>query len=488
MTQESRPLASIALFGKPHGVWPAAAVLQKQLPERISLTIVEDNAGAGHRTACLLPAKSPLHDLLDIRLEELAEQCHGRYSLALEWQGWPNESSRFFSAPSGGLPLIEGLELHHILLRAARMHGKPSDLGHLYEPFRFAARAASAGKFAWPDTSGLSPAAMLGPAAHVESSAYAELLKGKVDLGRVIVHHAVPHEVRQEKDGGGIRSVKLDNGISIAADFFVDVSGQLSDLVGEKLDSGRQSLAPLLPFDRVISGARSAKSGSLASHPVIRALPGGVLSEIPLADKIASEFLFVSSLVDEEGAKNAIGIDKKSAAFEAFFLDRPWTENLVRIGEAATRLGSQFDSDQRLLAEEIILLASHLPARNRMQAEAATYNAQQAARCEEIRDFALLPFTLSRSDGDFLDIARSGEIPESLKLRIDQFKSRGRFVPYDHELIDRQQWLEMLIGFGLVPARHDPLADALDMHKIQPALKRLADSFNRAIAGMDDHR
>jgi tryptophan halogenase len=136
----------------------------------------------------------------------------------------------------------------------------------------------------------------------------------------------------------------------------------------------------------------------------------------------------------------------------------------------------------RLLAEQARLLVRHLPARRSMQAEAAAFNLQNESRLEEIRDFALLPFALNQREESFWQSIRGAALPDSLERRIEQFKSRGRFVAYDHELFDRQQWIEAFIALGVVPDRVDPQAEKIDMNKVRSSLKGLAEEFAKTIA------
>tara|TARA_R110002051_G_scaffold242350_1_gene302729 strand:- start:256 stop:708 length:453 start_codon:yes stop_codon:yes gene_type:complete len=137
-----------------------------------------------------------------------------------------------------------------------------------------------------------------------------------------------------------------------------------------------------------------------------------------------------------------------------------------------------------LLQRQAMILADHLPTRLDMTIEAREYNRRHLTAAEQLRDFMLLPFALNRrEDLPWSDIGES-KMPESLVRRIDQFRSRGRVVVYDGEIFDEQSWIDIMIGFGVVPERCDPLAQGLDMTIMARRLKSLVGAFDRSLLEM----
>ncbi|QLC23800.1 tryptophan 7-halogenase [Parasphingopyxis algicola] len=485
MTQDPSPLSTIAMFGKRDEIWPVAALLAKNLPGRIRLTIIEDPGEPAPPGALTLACDNPFHECIGVTVRDLVRHCNGTLGLGTDHRDWHGEGGRFFAAPSGTVPAINGIALHHIMLRAASMYEEPEKLAHLLEPFRFAARAALAGKFSFPTDDRGSPLTMLGPTVQCDRTAYAAFLKDRFPASAAQIFEASPVGADIDSDEGYIRSVGLADGRAITADFFVDVSGALSGVLPEECTPDAQRLTDILAFDRVLSG-RGGEARPDHSHTVAKALPGGLSIATPLGDGAVSELLFTSGAMDEAVAQRLVASSAESRPFEPRITDAPWTGNLARLGSAAVRFGPHQSADMRLLHEQALHLVRCLPATRRMDIEATEFNRKQARSAEQIRDFLLLPLVLNgRNDAPWAGM-REAALPETLAIRLEQFRSRGRFVTFDNEQFDRQTWIDMMIGFGVVPERYDPAAQSIDMRHVQPVLKRMVDAFTQAIDYMPD--
>ncbi|WP_299326521.1 tryptophan 7-halogenase [Parasphingopyxis sp.] len=481
---DTTPVSRIAIFGHNHCLWPAATLLAKNLPEGMRLAVIEDDGDPAEPVALTLPWESPLHDAIDVTAHDLAEHCNGVFGLGVDLHDWRGDGSHFFSAPSGTLPAINGVALHHVMLRAASMYEEPERLDYLLQPFRFAARAAAACKFSEAAGDPQSPLAMLGPTVQFESAAYGAMLRERFTDSAATIDRGTVASVSLDSDRSRIDSVTLTDGRQIDANLFVDVSGCLSELAPVSLDPGRQSLADILAFDLYISGSRSAREDG--GHASARAIAGGLLVETPVRGRHFSELLFSARDMVEDHARTRVGSDNDSVPFSAHFARTPWTGNLVRLGPASARFGPYLSPDMRLLHEQALLLVRHLPAVGRMTVEAAEFNAKQLNVARQLRDFLAIPFLLNARDEMPWASVRGASLPQSLAIRLEQFRSRGRFVTFDSEQFDRQTWIDLMIGFGVVPCRYDSQVDAMDMRRIAPALKQMTDRFTQTIAAMPD--
>ena len=487
MSSENAPMSSIAVFGRPCEIWPVAALLARQLPSRIALSVIDDSDGPPEPAALTLPCKNPFHDAIGLDAQDLVEMCNGTLGLGVDLRYWQGDGSRFFSAASGSLPAIDGAALHHIMLRAAHMYEEPERLDYLLRPFRFAARAVEAGKLSDAADDPGSPVSLLGPTVQCDREAYGALLRERVPADVVQIDAVTAAALDMDPESEMIRAVMLDDGQEIAADLFIDVSGRLSNLLPSDHAADRQPLSDILAFDRCLSGCRIGSAGK-NDHTLAQAIGGGLLVTTPLRQGAVSELLFRSEDMDDERAHMLVGAGGTPMPFTAHFCKTPWIGNLARLGGASAQLGPYLSADMRLLHEQALLLARHIPAMQDMAVEALEFNRKQRQAARQLRDFIALPFVLNRRGDAPWQTMRAAVQPESLTIRLRQFRSRGRFVTFDHELFDRQTWIDMMIGFGVVPERYDPIADAMDMRRIAPILKRIADDFTRAIEAMPDRR
>lgn len=481
MTNADRPSMRIAVFGEAHALWPVAAALSANLPPHASLTLVEQPDGDNAPGALTLPCNSAFHRHLDVDVRALARTTGARFGLGVDLQGWQGEGSSFFAAPSGTLPKINDIELHHIMLRAAMERGEPESLAYLLRPFRFAARAAMAGKFAFPPDDPESPLQLLGPTIQVDRARYGEFFETFVNDAERL--RSTPASVDCGPEGA-ISTVTLESGDAIAADLYIDASGTLSALMPR---DGRPESSPLNefpPFDRIARAFIEGGAGADHRCTIAKALTGGVLVETPVGGGLVREYWHGSGAHDAETLAETMGAPFDTAPFASTHYATPWTGNCVRLGSASARLGPFHSADAILLQEQALDLAALLPAGPEMTVEARTFNAKHHQIVRQLRDFVLLPFTVNGRDEAVWKTIADAPPPDTLQLRLEQFRSRGRFVTFDREMFDRQTWIDLMIGFGIVPERYDRLAGALDMKRLPPVLKQMIDAFSRTIDAM----
>ncbi|QLC21187.1 tryptophan 7-halogenase [Parasphingopyxis sp. CP4] len=479
----SSALSSIAVFGTRQSVWPVAAMLAQNLPDRIALTVVEDVSSGGRFPALSMKVASRFHDQLGINAHALVEHCGGRFGLGHDLVDWQGEGSRNFVAASGTLPKINGVAVHQIMLRAAMMNNEPEKLAYLIQPFRFAARAAMEGKLSLASDDPSSPLSLLGPTVQIDADGYAAYLSNLASGESANRLEGRPARILQSEDGAETRKVILDDGQEIEADLFIDTDGTLSALSLDAAAGQLEMPEALLPFDRI--GTTRVPPGEIR-HVRTRALAGGVVIETALANEIDVALLYSADVMDETAVHRIAGANMTPESFTFDALERPWSGNLARIGTASANLGPLFSADIMLMQEQAMQLVRCIPATRDMAIEATEFNRKHASLFSQLRDFAILPFALNQRSDPLWSAMRECALPDTLQTRLDQFRSRGRLVTFDNEIFDEQTWIETMIEFGIVPERYDPLADMFDMKQIVPVLRNLVDGFNRTIASMPD--
>ena len=297
---------------------------------------------------------------------------------------------------------------------------------------------------------------MLGPIVQCDRGAYIKLLKScfQPDEGQIIQSDCVGVELASSD--GRLNAIQLADGQNITADLFIDVSAALDQFLPEDVSLGRHTLSDVMPFDRRISIVKPDRSLADDHHCSATALAAGVRVDTPLGNDMISELLYSSKIWDDKNAQEQTGMMGEATDFEAFYTDNPWTGNLVRLGKASAVLGPYQSLDMRLLHEQSLRLMSCIPTGRKMHVEAREFNRRHRIILEELRDFAILPYLRNGRQEDFWADIPASITPESLRLRIDQFKSRGRFISYDDGLFDDQNWIDLLIGFDVIPERYDP--------------------------------
>lgn len=483
MSGGAQRVRRIAIFGKSHELWPVAALLAKDLPADMELTVVEDRASV-EPAAVSIRLDDPLLARLGISAEELAKAGSAVFSLGTELRDWLHDGSRYFLTGSGSLPAVDDIAIHQIMLRAALTYDQPERLAYLYQPFRLPARAAEDGKFAFQSDDLRSPLSMLRPTVQIDRADHAALFKNRLGSGQTEIVEARPKAAQTSSSDGAIYRIELDNGSAIEADFYIDVSGAVDRLTGSFTRSDWQSIAEGLPFDRLLSARNSEPPPGTERHIVAQAFKGGLLITTPLRESSIAQLLYASSHLTGEEERKLVGREVQVTLFEPGYSGQAWIGNLVRLGSASACFGPFLSADMAMLQRQAIILADRLPTRLDMTVEAREYNRRHLIAAEQVRDFILLPFALNnRDDVPWFRIQES-RMPESLVRKIDQFRGRGRFVAFEGEIFDEQSWIDLMIGFGIVPERYDPMARSLDMTTMSRRLKNLTGAFDQVLAEM----
>ena len=117
------------------------------------------------------------------------------------------------------------------------------------------------------------------------------------------------------------------------------------------------------------------------------------------------------------------------------------------------------------------------------------YNKTFAFEFERVRDFLLLHYRMTqRDDGELWRYCRNVALPDSLKERLDFFRSYGRIVREDNELFPVQSWFYILIGQNVLPSGYDPIADTLDPQQLQSNLQDIRAVIKRSAEAMPLHQ
>ena len=88
MSDANTPLTRIALVGKSHALWPVALLLQKNLPQSIKLTIVEQPDDPGDIAGLTLPMEHRFHQAIGLTSEDLFRDCDANLALGTDCKNW----------------------------------------------------------------------------------------------------------------------------------------------------------------------------------------------------------------------------------------------------------------------------------------------------------------------------------------------------------------------------------------------------------------
>jgi tryptophan halogenase len=290
-------------------------------------------------------------------------------------------------------------------------------------------------------------------------------------------------------DDGFIQALHLDDGQRIEADLFIDASGFRGLLIEEALHTGYEDWTHWLPCDRAVA-VPSESVQPLTPFTRSTAREAGWQWRIPLQHRIGNGYVYCSRYVSDDRAADVLLNNLDGSALTAprllrFTTGRRrkfWNRNCIALGLAAGFLEPLESTSIHLVQKGLTHLLNLFPDRSCAQVLADEFNRLLVTEYERIRDFIILHYKASeRADASFWDDCGRMEIPPTLAYKIRQFRHSGRIVHYAGDLFAAPNWIAVLLGQGVVPENHDPLADQRDRAESQVRLARIRGAIRQAV-------
>jgi tryptophan halogenase len=469
------PLRHVAILGGGVAGWMSAGALARALPADCAIRVVETAAEAPRGALSTLPALRAFHGLLGLDEAALMRAARGTFKLGSRYSGWPGgDHVEGFSDLGASL---EGVAFHHHWLRS-RDRG---DVGSL-EDYSLAAVAGRLGRFGLPSEDGRSVLSTLSYGLHLDAAGYVAALR---DAARTVGH------VRGEVAGvdqaadGTLAALMLAGGERVEADLFIDTTAD-GRLIGSALGVAWRDASTWLPCDRLALREIAPRPNPPALTEV-EAIPEGWLRRAPLRDRDAVTLAYRSDLTSDDEAREILGGEAWIQPLRNGRREQVWRGNCVAIGPAAGQLESLNGADAHMVQSGVSRLIGLLPGHDGDPVAAAEYNRLMGEEMDRARDMAVLRYAVSRRDEPLWVLARQAAPPEPLAYKLAQFQSRGRVVLYDEETFMEGSWIEALVGHGVLPRRHDPLAERLPADRAAHTLARLREMIRQAAQGLPTH-
>jgi tryptophan halogenase len=212
---------------------------------------------------------------------------------------------------------------------------------------------------------------------------------------------------------------------------------------------------------------------------------------------VGNGYVYASSLLSDGDAQEAL-----LASLEGPALARPlqlrfctgrrkrfWHRNCLALGLAAGFLEPLESTSIHLVQRGIAVFLKLFPDRDFKAPDIERYNKICAFEYERIRDFLLIHYTMTeRDDSELWRHCRSVAPPDSLKEKLDLFRSYGRIMREDTELFPEQSWLHVMLGQNVIPGSHDPMAAMLEPATAQQHLEDIRAVTRRCAQAMPMHQ
>jgi len=493
MASADQPVQKVVIVGGGTAGWMTAAVLSRWL-SKVEIKLIESDEigiiGVGEAT---IPGIRTYVGLAGLDPLKMISETKATFKLGIQFVDWgaPGESYIHGFGKIGH----DLLWLHpHQLWMAAR-----DRVPNAIKPFDYYALncvASLQNKFAFPDRRNPgSPLAHIDYAYHFDASYFAKYLRAESEAQGVERVEGRIVEVIRNSETGFVEKVRLTDGREVEGDLFVDCSGMRALLIGDALGVGYEHWNEWLICDRAMAVPCESVS-PLTPYTRSTARKAGWQWRIPLQHRIGNGYVYSSSMIsDDEVATTLLDnldgkpmADPRPVRFSPGRRLKSWDKNVVAIGLSSGFLEPLESTSIHLIQTGITKLLALFPAQGFSQPDIAEYNRQSQFEYEDVRDFIIAHYKVTRrTDDPFWDHVRTMAIPDSLQERFDLFRSSGRWFKHGAaELFAEESWVQVLLGQGF-EAKPDPVSQFVSDEEIAAFLNDIAAVNEDVAASMPDH-
>ncbi|WP_404340307.1 tryptophan halogenase family protein [Pseudoalteromonas mariniglutinosa] len=488
---EAKKIINVVIAGGGTAGWITAALLNKVLGKVINITVVEsDQIGTIGVGEASIPPIQHLNGALGIAEKDFINATQATIKLGIEFAHWREQEHAYMHAFGEIGKDFPFCEFYHFWLKAKKHNITPD-----FWDFSLNFQAAKNQKFSHLQHIPNTQLAGLNYAYHFDATLYGEFLKDlAVSRGVKRIEGKIA-TVLQCQQTGFVNALALDDGKQIAGDLFIDCTGLKALLIEQTLNTGFEDWSHWLPCDRAVAVQCEAVQ---AAVPFTRSIAreAGWQWQIPLQHRVGNGLVYSSRhLSDDEAKQQLLASIPGDAISEPRFIRfktgrrrKQWHKNVVSIGLSSGFLEPLESTSIHLIQTAAIRLIKFFPHQGIEQPLIDAFNQQSQVEFERIRDFIILHYKLTtRSDSPFWRQCQQMSIPDTLKRKINLFKQTGKLIREDDELFAEVAWQQVMIGQGLMPDDHHPLANALTEQQLRELFSNLKTVINNCVEQLPSH-
>ena len=468
-------IKKVVILGGGTAGWISAALTKKLLGDTVAIELVESNdigtVGVGEAT---IPPIQLLNSVLGINEADFFRETKATVKLAIKFENWKQQGHSYYHSFGVAGKGLAFCHFHHLLKKS----GKLENDNHLWQ-YDLNYLCAEAGKFAKINTK--DPIIDMPYAYHFDAGLYAKFLRKFSEKLGVVRTEGLVETVEQCPESGFITKLNLKNGKQVSGDLFLDCSGFKGLLIQKTLHTGYEDWSHWLQCDTAIAVPSERLDKTLLYTRSI-AHSAGWQWRIPLQHRNGNGLVYSSAHYSEQEATDKlmnnldtkpIG-DPKVIRFNTGRRYKQWNKNVIAVGLSSGFLEPLESTSIHLIQSAVVRLVHLFPHQEINAQLVDEYNKQSKIEFEQIRDFLIMHYHLTeRTDSAFWRDMRGMAIPDTLKHKIDLFKQSGRLFREQNDLFLESSWLQVLVGQGVIPQDHHPLANSMSQVQIDTMLEKI---------------
>ncbi|WP_242141159.1 tryptophan halogenase family protein [Sphingomonas sp. TREG-RG-20F-R18-01] len=465
--------------------WMAAAAIARTMGRTAEVTLIESDAigtiGVGEST---IPPLVTYNRLLGIGEADFMRATQATFKLGILFDGWKDGSDRYFHSfgTTGQDHWSAGFQ--HFWL-----NGRERGHDAAYDAYCLELVAAMEGRFAHlPDE-------RMNYAYQLDSSLYAQFLRRMAEGdGARRIEGRIAH-VALDGESGDVAALHLESGVVVEGDLFLDCTGFRALLIEQALHAGFDDWSHWLPCDAAIA-VQTENVRPPVPYTRAMAHDAGWQWRIPLQHRTGNGIVYCSRYLDHDVAlarllgnvEGTVLTEPNHIRFVTGARRRQWHRNVVAIGLSGGFMEPLESTSIHLIQRAILRLIRMMPAGAISPRDIAEFNDQQFADMEQIRDFLILHYkATNRRESAFWRQCAAMDVPETLAQKIALFRETGRVFRRNEELFAENSWVQVMMGQGIEPATHHPIAAKLPDEELARFLATLRDNVTRTVAGLPPH-
>lgn len=478
---EKGQIRKVVIAGGGTAGWLAATALTHQFRERLDVVLVESEqigtVGVGEST---VPPIRNFHRFLQIDEQEFLRAVAGTFKLSISFENWRRHGERFFHpfGITGQSTLV--CAFHHFWLESLR-RGMKSDLGD-YALETVASR---------DDLFTLQTSPQVNYAYHLDAGLYARFLRGKAESYGLKRVEGKIREVRQNPESGYVEALVLEDDQVIEGDLFIDCTGFRGLLIEQTLHSGYDDWNQWLPCDRAVA-VQTESVGPPVPYTRAIAHEAGWRWHIPLQHRVGTGLVYSSRHMSDDEATAKLLHDAAATPirdpwrvpFRSGRRLKAWNKNVVSLGLASGFIEPLESTSIHLGMSAIVRLVELFPFEGIAPSLVELFNETSRIEMEHVRDFIILHYHANQRDEAMWKACREMELPDSLSIRLRAWRERGHAWQGANELFRVDSWTHVMLGQGITPTQHHPLAGTLTDADLQHLLSSLRQRIEQTVEKM----
>jgi tryptophan halogenase len=479
------PVRRIVVAGGGTAGWMAAAAIARTMGRAADVTLVESDAigtiGVGEST---IPPLVNYNRILGINEADFMRATQATFKLGILFDGWKDGGDRYFHSFG-----VTGKDHWAAGFQHFWLHGLQHGHQQPYDEYCLELIAALQSKFAHLPDNGMNYAYQL------DSTLYAKFLREMAEADGTTRVEGKIARVELDGESGDIAALVLESGARIEGDLFLDCTGFRALLIEQALHAGYDDWTHYLPCDSAIA-VQTENVGPAVPYTRAMAHDAGWQWRIPLQHRTGNGIVYCSRYLSHDEAEarllgNLAGetlTAPNRLRFTTGARRKQWHRNCIAIGLASGFMEPLESTSIHLIQRAVLRLLRMLPAGEISARDVAEFNDQQHTDMLQIRDFLILHYKATeRADSAFWRQCRDMEIPDTLAQKIDLFRDTGRVFRKNEELFAENSWVQVMMGQGIMPRSHHPIAAKLRDEELDRLLSTLRQQVQQNVAGLPDH-